>query len=98
MKLLLDTHVLLWVLGSPWRLTQAVLQDIEDPLNEVLFSAASIWEIAIKAAQGRSDFANDPVLIAEEALRVGFTELPVYAGHTFALQGMTLLHRPMRYP
>jgi PIN domain nuclease of toxin-antitoxin system len=93
LKILLDTHVLLWVLGAPARLPLPVRQEIEDPGNEVLFSAASIWEIAIKASQGRADFANDPALIAGEALAVGFEELPVQARHTFALHGMPWHHR-----
>ena len=93
MKILLDTHLLLWALSAPERIPPTVLQEIEDPINEVLFSAASIWEIAIKAAQGRADFANDPMLIASEALTVGFEELPVLARHTFALQGMPMHHR-----
>lgn len=93
MKILLDTHVLLWVLGAPTRLTPEVLDAIEDPRNEVLFSAASIWEIAIKAAQGRPDFTNDPALIAGEARTVGFDELAVHARHTFALKSMPLHHR-----
>jgi PIN domain nuclease of toxin-antitoxin system len=93
LKILLDTHVLLWVLGAPGRLPLPVRQEIEDPDNEVLFSAASIWEIAIKASQGRADFANDPALIAGEARAVGFEELPVQARHTFALQDMPWHHR-----
>ena len=46
MRLLLDTHVLLWALGDPARLNEATRNMLEDPANEVLFSAASIWGIA----------------------------------------------------
>ena len=48
MKLLLDTHLLLWAAGSPDQLPAAVHQLLENPLNELLFSAASLWEIVIK--------------------------------------------------
>ncbi|RYI82698.1 MAG: PIN domain nuclease, partial [Acetobacteraceae bacterium] len=56
MRLLLDTHILLWALDTPARLDDRTRALLEDPANEVLFSAASIWEIAIKARLGRADF------------------------------------------
>ena len=93
MKLLLDTHVLLWALGGVERLPPGVRREIEDPENEILFSAASIWEIVIKASQGRSDFANDPVLIDREARAAGFKELAISAGHALAVQGLPLHHK-----
>lgn len=93
MKLLLDTHVLLWALGDVKRLPPAVKREIEDPDNEVLFSAASIWEITIKAIQGRSDFGIDPVLIDREARTAGFTELAISAGHALAVRGLRPHHR-----
>ena len=79
MRLLLDTHVLLWALAEPARLGADVQTMIEDPENEVLFSAASIWEVAIKAGLGRADFAIRPEDVARGALEAGFTELPVCA-------------------
>ncbi|HVN19246.1 MAG TPA: PIN domain nuclease, partial [Dongiaceae bacterium] len=48
MKLLLDTHLLLWAAGQPDRLSAAALKFINNRANELLFSAASIWEVAIK--------------------------------------------------
>jgi PIN domain nuclease of toxin-antitoxin system len=77
MRLLLDTHLLLWALAEPARLDASTRASIEDPANEVLFSAASLWEIAIKAGLGRPDFAFDPGQILREALETGLTELPV---------------------
>jgi len=91
-KLLLDTHVLLWALGAPHRLPAAVATDLSDPANEVLFSAVSIWEIAIKAGQGRASFANDARRVAQEARAVGFVELPVTAQHAAAVQGLPPVH------
>ena len=93
MKLLLDTHVLLWALGDVKRLSLNVRRQIEDPDNDVLFSAASIWEIAIKSSQGRSDFSIDPRVIDREARVAGFAELPISAGHALAVQGLPSHHR-----
>ena len=92
MRLLLDTHVLLWALGAPGRLSPAVRAEIEDATNEVLYSAASIWEIAIKAGLGRADFVNDPALIERGARQAGFIELPVAARHAVAVYGLPPHH------
>ena len=56
MKLLLDTQLLLWIAVTPERLGDAARTLIEDRDNELVFSVVSIWETAIKAALGRSDF------------------------------------------
>lgn len=88
MRLMLDTHVLLWALASPKQLGKDARAAIEDPANEVLFSAASIWEIAIKASLIRTDFRVSPAQIAVAALDSGFKELPVHsaaAAHTAKL-------------
>jgi hypothetical protein len=77
MRLLLDTHVLLWALATPERLAPAIHDQLEDPANIVLFSAASIWEIAIKARLGRADFPPSPTRVSEAARASGFLELPV---------------------
>ena len=77
MRLLLDTHILIWVLSEPGRLKAEIRDVIEDEANEVHFSAASIWEMAIKAALGRADFGLSPLEIAQEAVRIGMSELPV---------------------
>ena len=79
MRLLLDTHLLLWALAEPDKLGSKARSVIEDPENEVLFSAASIWEVAIKAGLGRPDFAVRPEAIARAAIEAGFAELPVRA-------------------
>lgn len=71
--------MLLWALAKPERLDAAIGAILEDVGNEVLFSAASIWEIAIKSGPGRPDFVFDPELIRRAALETGFTELPIRA-------------------
>ena len=90
MRLLLDTHVLLWALIEPTKLSVDVQAALEDPLNEVLFSAASVWDMAIKTALGRADFRVSPEIIVEAAYATGFTELPVRAAA--ALKVSTLPH------
>jgi PIN domain nuclease of toxin-antitoxin system len=93
MRLLLDTHVLLWAVGDPSRLSAAMRDLLEDAANEVLFSAASIWEIAIKAKLGRADFAIRPERIARAARETGFKELSVSADTAARVVDLPLLHR-----
>lgn len=56
MKLLLDTHLLLWAAGEPKRLSGGARALIDDPANELFFSPASLWEVVIKSRLGRHDF------------------------------------------
>jgi PIN domain nuclease of toxin-antitoxin system len=93
MRLLLDTHLLLWALAEPDRLDAATRTVLEDASNEVLFSAASLWEIAIKAGLGRSDFAFDPQQILRGALDTGFVELPVRSDAAVQVAKMPQHHR-----
>ena len=74
MTLLLDTHVLLWWLFDDDRLTPAMRAAIADPRTSVAVSAASAWEMAIKAARGKLTIPED---LAEEIERQGFEGLPV---------------------
>jgi PIN domain nuclease of toxin-antitoxin system len=93
MRLLLDTHLLLWALAEPDRLDATTKAVLEDANNEVLFSAASVWEIAIKVGLGRSDFAFDPQQILRAALDTGFVELPVRSGAAVLVTKLPLHHR-----
>jgi PIN domain nuclease of toxin-antitoxin system len=93
MRILLDTHILLWVLSTPERLDADALATIRHADNDVLFSAATIWEIAIKAALRRADFPTRPGDVLEEALDVGFIELPVRAGTACRVAELPLIHR-----
>jgi PIN domain nuclease of toxin-antitoxin system len=93
MRLLLDTHILLWALREPERLGASVRNVIEDSANEVLFSAASIWEVAIKARLRRSDFDAQPEEIAQAARATGFTELPVRSDAAALVARLPLHHR-----
>ena len=93
MKLLLDTHLLLWAAGQPEKLSTAALALIEAPENQLLFSAASLWEIAIKAGLGREDFVVEPGLIRRGLLDNGYEELPVTSAHAVALTGLPAIHK-----
>ena len=93
MRLLLDTHILLWALDGSLRLDAGTRDLLEDRTNEVMFSAASIWEIAVKARLGRVDFTLRPEAIAQEARETGFTELPVLADTAARVAYLPLHHR-----
>ena len=93
MRVLLDTHVLLWAAITPDRLAAATRALLDDPANELLFSAASLWEIAIKLARGREDFMVDPVDLRQALLAAGYQEVAVTGAHALALLGLPDLHR-----
>jgi PIN domain nuclease of toxin-antitoxin system len=93
MRLLVDTHVLLWAIAEPRKLpkpSHAMLQAAE---NEVLFSAASIWELAIKLQIGRLIIPLALDALTEAAKKMGFSELPVSAAHAARVKGLPLYHR-----
>jgi PIN domain nuclease of toxin-antitoxin system len=93
MKLLLDTHLLLWTAGEPRKLPDAALALIDDPANELIFSAASIWEIAIKNSLGRNDFRVDARLLRRGLLDNGYVELPITSDHAVAIDSLPALHK-----
>ena len=93
MKLLLDTHLLLWAAGRPERLPAAARRLINDMENELFFSAASLWEIAIKRGSGREDFQVDPRLLRRGLLENGYADLPVTGEHAVALDGLPPIHK-----
>lgn len=93
MKLLLDTHLLLWAAGEPRRLPAAARKLINDARNELLFSAASLWEIVIKRSLGREDFRVDPRLLRRGLIDNGYAELPVSGEHALAVDSLPTLHK-----
>ena len=93
MRLLLDTHILLWALTEPERLSVSVGETLINPDNEVLFSAASLWEISIKVALGRADFRVTPQEIFSEAVAAGFVELPVHSAAAMRVADLPHIHR-----
>ena len=93
MKLLLDTHLLLWAVGSDERLSAKARGLMSDPDNELCFSTASIWEVAIKHSRRRDDFEVDPRLLRRGLLDNLYRELPVTGEHAVAIANLPLLHR-----
>jgi PIN domain nuclease of toxin-antitoxin system len=92
-KLLLDTHVLLWAAGMPEKLSDEARNLIETPANQLFFSAASLWEIAIKSGLGRSDFTVDARLLRRGLLDNGYAELPVTSEHAVAIGELPAIHK-----
>ena len=93
MKLLLDTHLLLWAAGEPERLTPKIRKLIDNPENELVFSAASIWEVAIKRGLGRPDFKVDARLLRRGLIDNGYSELPIVSDHVVAIDSLPQIHR-----
>lgn len=93
MRLLLDTHILLWALADPRRLPKPAVEAIESGENEVLFSAASIWEIAIKSQVLRADFGVDAATIIGAARETRFSELAISAEHAAAVAALPTHHK-----
>ncbi len=93
MKLLLDTQLLLWAAGQPERLSPRARRRLNDPDNELLFSAASLWEITIKATLGRDDFRVEPRVLRRGLLDNGYVELPVTSEHAVSVDTLSLLHK-----
>jgi PIN domain nuclease of toxin-antitoxin system len=93
MQLLLDTHLLVWAMGSPQRLPDGLAEMLEDPLSTPVFSVASLWELVIKQALGRGDFHVQPALLRRALLDGGWQELPIQAHHTLAVASLPPLHR-----
>ena len=93
MSFLLDTHVLLWAAGKPERLPGEVRAMIENLETELIFSAASLWEIAIKSGLGRSDFRVDPRLLRRGLLENDYTELAVTGAHAVVVDLLPPIHR-----
>lgn len=93
MKLLLDTQLLLWAAGEPERLSPRARQQINDARNELLFSAASLWEVAIKSGLGREDFRVEPRVLRRALLDNGYVELPVTSEHAVNVDALPPLHK-----
>lgn len=93
MKLLLDTHVLIWAAGFPDRISAEGRDLIADTENELFFSAASLWEVAIKSTLKREDFAVDARLLRRGLLDNGYSELPIMSEHAVAIGGLPAIHK-----
>lgn len=93
MRVLVDTHLLLWAAARSRRLPKEARRLLEDPRNEVHCSAASFWEIAIKLGLRRDDFRLDLGLLRTALSEIGFLELPVTGAHAERLAGLPPIHK-----
>ncbi len=92
MRILLDTHMLLWATTAPERLPKTAQSVIEDWRNTLFFSTVSIWEIAIKSDLDRGDFQGDADIIRELLLNNGFEEIALEGRHAVAIRNLPKLH------
>jgi PIN domain nuclease of toxin-antitoxin system len=93
MKYLLDTHFLLWVVSLSQPLSNKINHLINNPDNELFFSAASLWEIVIKNGLGRSDFQVDVGVLRRSLLDHGYLELPVLSHHVLVVGTLPSIHQ-----
>lgn len=93
MRLLLDTHLLLWAGLQPDRLSSTMTELLEDESNLPMFSAASVWETSIKASLGRADFTVDSRSFRRALIDNGYEELSVTSAHAAAIADLPAIHR-----
>lgn len=93
MKLLLDTHLLMWAAESAKRVPRRARTLMSAAGNELLFSVASLWEIAIKRSLNRPDFQVDPRMLRRGLIDNGYFELPIFSEHAVAVDGLPPIHK-----
>ncbi len=93
MRLLLDTHLLLWASARSRRVPKEARRLLENPRNEVHYSSVSLWEIAIKLGLRRSDFRVDIGVLRLALSEMGFVELPVTGAHAERLVDLPPIHK-----
>ena len=93
MRVLVDTHLLLWAVANSRRLPKEARNLIVDAANEVFYSAASVWEVAIESGLRRRDFRANPTVLVRALARSGFSELPVTATHAARVGSLPGIHR-----
>ncbi|QYF85714.1 type II toxin-antitoxin system VapC family toxin [Brevundimonas sp. PAMC22021] len=93
MKLLIDTHLLLWAAGEPARVPSRAQDLINDPRNTPMFSVVSLMEVSIKAARSRPDFQVDARRLRSMLLAAGYEEVPVLGDHAVAVGPLEPIHK-----
>jgi PIN domain nuclease of toxin-antitoxin system len=91
--LLVDTHLLLWAAGQPQKLSRKARRLLEDAGSQVWFSAASLWEVAIKHALGREDFHVEPHRLRRALIDNGWRELMISSEHALATLNLPPIHK-----
>lgn len=93
MKLLLDTHILIWAAQGVSSLPPGSRALLAAPDSELVFSVASLWEIAIKRGLGRNDFQVDPRVLRRGLIDNDYHELPILSAHAVAIDTLPPIHR-----
>lgn len=93
MKFLVDTQLVLWAASSPRKIPKKARALLQHPDNALFFSAASVWEIAIKNSLGRADFKANPGLLRRGLLDNGWQELPITGSHAIAVEHLPAIHK-----
>jgi len=92
-RFLLDTQILLWAAGEPGKLSMDARTLLNDPENALIFSAASLWEVAIKRTVGRADFKANARLLRRGLLDNGYEELAITSAHAVTLDTLPAIHK-----
>ena len=93
MRLLLDTHILLWAAGRQDKLSAEAHRLLDDKGHELVFSAASIWEVALKRQNTDADFGSDPGGLRRILLENGYAEVPITGAHVAATSALPRIHK-----
>lgn len=93
MTFLVDTHFVIWIPIDDRHIGGTAREILKDPAHTFLFSAVSLWEIAIKRAQKGGAFAHDPRAIRKHMLANGYVELPLDGSHAVAVDSLPLIHK-----
>ena len=91
--LLLDTHLILWAAFEPERLSAKAAKQLRSRETPLLFSLASLWEVAIKTSLGRADFVVDVTVLQQALLSAGFDEMPIQPHHLARVANLPWVHR-----
>lgn len=92
MRLLLDTHLLIWAAEGSDRLSPAARQLMDDGENDLLFSVVSLWEFLIKKGKGRIDMKGDAATLRTGLLQNAYAELCISAAHVLAVGDLPAIH------
>lgn len=92
MKLLLDTHLLLWAAGQPSKLSAAARKLLNTASNQLIFSTVSLWEIAIKHPLAPQGFRVGPRVLRRGLLENGYMELAITSEHAVMVDGLVTIH------
>jgi PIN domain nuclease of toxin-antitoxin system len=93
MRILPDTHILMWVAIDSAKLPGAARQMLIDQNNQIYFTALTIWEIAIKTALGKKGFDTDAATFRRALVANGYIELPITSEHAIAVSALPPLHK-----